>query len=183
MQTLVDRDWDRLPDLDTSEIAAALHGSGLEEIRARHIREVAVKLRDHFGSVTLEPLRSWPDDECTRFLTALPGVGTKTALCVEMYALDRQVFPADAHCIRVLKRLGVVPPYIQHRPAQRLLANVVPAELSYKLHVNLVAHGQQVCRPRQPRCNQCVVRGFFRIPMEQAEAAAEVSPTYPASTR
>lgn len=164
LQALVGRDWNRLPATGQREIAAVLHGSGLEDIRAEHIREVAIQLQNRFGAVTLEPLRSWSDSECLKFLTGLPGVGAKTALCVEMYTLDRQVFPADAHCIRVLKRLGIVPVHMQHRPAQRLLAKVVPAEVAYKLHVNLLSHGKRICKARQPQCAECAIRRFCRFP-------------------
>lgn len=162
LEVLVGHDWNRLPEISEKDLAATLHGSGLEEIRAHQIHLVAVTLRERFGRITLDPLRNWSDDACFRFLTELPGVGAKTALCVMMYTLGRQVFPADAHCIRILKRMGVIPEHLEHRPAQRLLAKLVPGEFAYKLHVNLVAHGQAVCRAVDPQCDQCVIRQYCR---------------------
>ncbi len=178
LQTLVGHDWNRLVEADEKEIAAALYGSGLEEIRASHIQQVAVSLMERFGSVTLEPLRDWSDDDCLKFLTGLAGVGAKTALCVMLYTLDRQVFPADAHCIRILKRMGVIPEHLEHRPAQRTLARLVPPHLAYKLHVNLVAHGQAVCRAGQPHCDHCMVREHCRTGWSQAAHAAEDEAQY-----
>lgn len=150
--------WQDLLSMDNLRLEAVLAGSGLEATRAQHLRQVVQSLQDHFGTVTLDPLREWPDADCLRFLTSLPGVGAKTALCVMMYGLGRQVFPADAHCIRILQRMGVIPAHLQHRPAQRRLACLVPPNLAYKLHVNLVAHGQTVCRAARPLCGSCVIR-------------------------
>ena len=53
---------------------------------------------------------------------------------------------------RVLSRLG---PYrelgldldgLDHKQLQAILANLVPPDLRYSLHVNLVCHGREVCR-------------------------------------
>lgn len=41
-------------------------------------------------------------------LTALPGIKAKSAYCVMMYALKRSVFPADAHCLRIASRMGLI---------------------------------------------------------------------------
>lgn len=166
------RGWDGLLGLTQVELVRLLWGSGLEEIRAGHLLAVAGLLRDRFGAVTLEPLRQWPDDECLAFLMSLPGMGMKTALCVMLYGLDRPVFPADAHCIRVLKRMGVIDARLAHRPAQRELARIVPGHLGYVLHVNLVAHGQQICTARRPRCAECVVANYCLLG-EAAQQAAE----------
>lgn len=165
--------WDSLLQLTREQLAELLHGSGLETIRAGHLLEVAGLLRARFGSVTLEPLRQWSDDECLNFLVSLPGMGMKTALCVMLYGLDRQVFPADAHCIRVLQRMGVIDTRLSHRPAQRELARMVPGHLGYVLHVNLVAHGQQVCTARHPRCGECVVASYCRWGTVTVQAAEE----------
>lgn len=169
LQELVGHDWNHLPDTDEKDIAAAIYGSGLEEIRAAHLRMVAAILRERFGAVTLDPIREWSDEECISFLTRLPGVGAKTALCVMMYTLGRQVFPADAHCIRVLKRMGVIPTHLEHRPAQRLLAQAVPGNLAYGLHATLVAHGQQVCRAATSCCDDCCLIRWCRYAADRKQ--------------
>lgn len=171
-------DWNDLLTHTPAELATAIRGSGLEEIRAAHIRQVVDHLSGRFGSVTLDPLRTWSDAECLKFLASLPGVGAKTAYCLMMYAMDRQVFPADAHCIRVLQRVGVIPAHLAHRPAQRQLAGLVPPHLAYKLHVNLVAHGQQVCRAVRPACTACAIREHCAYPSYRAEQAAERPDAY-----
>lgn len=154
--------WDGLLQLAHDELVKLLAGSGLETVRAGHLLKVAGLLRAQFGSVTLEPIRQWADGECLKLLVSLPGVGMKTALCVMLYGLNRPVFPADTHCIRVLKRMGVIDAHLSHGRSQQELARIVPGHLGYVLHVNLVAHGQQVCTAHNPRCGECVVANYCR---------------------
>jgi endonuclease III len=67
-----------------------------------------------------------------------------------MYSFGRQVFPADTHVGRVLSRLG---PYRElglslegrdHKKLQGDLADLVPPNPRYGLHVNLAQRGQSV---------------------------------------
>jgi tetratricopeptide (TPR) repeat protein len=62
---------------------------------------------------------------------------------------------------RVLSRLG---PYRElglslegrdHKQLQRDLAELIPPNLRYSLHVNLVMHGRTVCRSIGPLCERC----------------------------
>ena len=48
-------------------------------------------------------LRSMADAEVEHYLTSLPGVARKTALCVMLYTLDREVLPVDTHVWRVAR--------------------------------------------------------------------------------
>ena len=77
-----------------------------------------------------------------------------------MYSFGRKVFPADTHVGRVLTRIG---PYrelglsldgLDHKKLQRELAELMPPNLRYSLHVNLVEHGRAVCRSPKPLCEQ-----------------------------
>ncbi|MBS3976243.1 MAG: hypothetical protein KGZ75_05900 [Syntrophomonadaceae bacterium] len=151
---------DMLLDMDETQLYNLLYSCGLQHMRVKNIGDVAEFLFHQFGRITLDPLREKSNEDCLSFLTSLPGVGTKTALCVMMYALDRKVFPADTHCIRVLKRLGTIPWRLDHRQAQRELSKQVPPDLAFKLHVNLIAHGQQICRPQKQECIQCTINSY-----------------------
>ncbi len=45
-----------------------------------------------------------------RYLTALPGVGRKTAACVLLFALGKHDVPVDTHVSRVGMRLELLRP-------------------------------------------------------------------------
>ncbi len=150
-----------------------LYGSGLEETRTQDIREALIRIKTEMGELSLNPLMPSTNPVCERFLTSLPGVGTKSARCLMMYTLGRKTFPADAHCIRVLSRIGVIRKSRDHREDQEKLADLVPANLAYKLHVNLVAHGQEICSAANPRCTKCPLTRFCKTPRSQILTAPE----------
>lgn len=148
-------DWEELLRRPDAEILRVLRSGGMAEVKLARLRAQIEQIRSAFGRVTLEPLRDMGDQEAEKFLTALPGVGPKAARCVLMYSLDRAVFPADSHCLRVLGRLGFAPPELDRKAAHDFLQNLVPPPIRHTLHVNLVHHGRLICIPMSPRCDRC----------------------------
>lgn len=150
--------WEDLLGAPTEELASIIRYCGLEKRKAADLKLVLAKIRERFGQLSLDDLRDW-DDRCIKgFLTSLPGVGLKSARCISMYSLDREVFPIDVHVWRVLKRVGLVRG--GRVPTDRqanAIQDLVPPELRYTLHVNLVAHGREVCRPQAPACERCPI--------------------------
>jgi endonuclease III len=51
----------------------------------------------------------------------------------------------------VTKRLGWVPARASREQVHVRLEKMVPPELYYPLHLDLIAHGRTICKPR-PRC-------------------------------
>jgi len=152
-------DWAAVREKGVNYLRDRTYSLGMINQRVEDIEKALTLIVQKLGSLDLTALHGWTDDACEAFLTSLPGVGTKTARCVMLYTLGREVFPADAHCIRVLSRLGVIPMDLakNHRRAQRELLDLVPGDISYDLHLNLVAHGQDVCTARNPSCDRCVL--------------------------
>jgi endonuclease III len=91
------------------------------------------------------------------FLTHLPGLGPKSALCVMMYSLDFDVFPVDVHVNRVAARIGAIPSGLKHYQAQQRLPALVPKGLSRKLHIAFVVHGRKICFSKRPACERCPI--------------------------
>ena len=60
------------------------------------------------GEPDLSGLEALSDEQATRFLTELPGVGPKTAACVLLFSLGRPVMPVDTHVHRLALRLGLI---------------------------------------------------------------------------
>ena len=150
--------WDTLPDTHGPQVAEVIADAGLGRQKARHIVAIAEALQEAFGAVTLGPLTELPDDEVQAFLTSLPGVGVKTAKCVMLFSMGRQVLPVDAHVERVATRAGLVEPATSKQRTHEVLEAVVPSALRRDFHVNAIAHGRAVCRARDPDCGACVIR-------------------------
>lgn len=160
--------WDELLDADRDEVEALLSSSGLGDKKTASIFGALSRLKERFGSCTLEPARMWSDEELETFLCSLPELHRKSAYCIMMYAFGRPVFPVDTHVGRTLSRLG---PYrelgldlggMDHKRLQTVLADLVPPPIRYSLHVNLLMHGRDVCRAVKPLCGECSVRSFCR---------------------
>lgn len=139
-------------------VAKAIEPGGLQNKKAHAITEIASRLKETYGRVTLAPLERMDTEEAEKLLTSLPGVSTKTARCVLMYALDRPVFPVDVHCYRVAQRLGWAPndePLTKRRTDA--LQDGVPEHLRHDLHVGMVLLSRHYCRPKAPICSECPV--------------------------
>jgi len=159
------RRWDDVTPDRLPELESLLIPGGLGRLKARQIVSIIGRLRADFGQATLAPLRAMRDDEAEAYLTSLWGVSRKVAKCVEMYAMGRQVLPVDVHVHRVAGRLGF---RVKKRPdtSQDWIEDAVPPDLRYGFHVNAIAHGRAVCRPRRPACDTCCVASWCRYNQE-----------------
>ncbi|HYT93092.1 MAG TPA: DNA (cytosine-5-)-methyltransferase [Gemmataceae bacterium] len=121
------------------------------------------------GDLTLEYLRDLNASAAEGFLLSLPGIGVKSARCVQSYALQLDRFAVDTHIQRILNRLGIV------RDARAkfdhdAFEQAVPPRLRRQLHVNLIHHGRAVCT-KKPQCGSCVLVSF--CPPASRPAAAK----------
>ena len=98
--------YELLTAVSTNKISSTISWGGLQNQKAAIAKEIIRRLIGSFGRPTLTPLKKMSDEECESYLMSLPGVGKKVARCVMLYSLDRQVFPVDAHCWRISRRLG-----------------------------------------------------------------------------
>jgi endonuclease III len=140
--------------LRVSEVEDAIRPGGLSVTKSPRIQEA---LRGCGEVIDLSWLRDAPRDQAIDFLTSLPGVGRKTAACVLIFSFDRPEIPVDTHVYRVGGRLGLFRERASFEEAHDAMLRVVDPEDAYELHINLIRHGRQVCRPR-PRCEQCALR-------------------------
>lgn len=145
--------WDQVRDADVGDIEDAIRPGGLANTKGPRIQEILRSL----GNDDLQWLREAPRDDAIAFLVALPGVGRKTAACVLIFSFGRPEIPVDTHVHRVGKRLGLISPTASFEQAHDELRSIVDPEDAWELHINLIAHGRAVCRPR-PRCEECGLR-------------------------
>jgi endonuclease III len=164
------RSWRRVLEASDAELEELIRFGGFARRKVRLLKSLLEQIAAQKGKVSLRYLAREPDESALEQLCALPGVGMKTAKCVLMYALDREVLPVDTHVWRIAQRLGWVEggKHPDERRAEAL-EQAVPAELRPSLHVTMVAHGRAVCRAR-PRCDVCVLARM--CPSAKPERAA-----------
>lgn len=132
------------------DLERAIHSTGFFRAKARHLIGLSQALvRDHGGEVPL----SWDA------LTALPGVGRKTAGVVLSVFAGEPAIIVDTHFGRVSRRLGFT---AETDPAkvERDIARALPADRWTLFSHRLNMHGRGACVARKPRCADCPVKEF-----------------------
>jgi endonuclease-3 len=89
-------------------------------------------------------------------LTALPGVGRKTANVVLGHALGVPGLPVDRHVLRVAGRLGIADGDDPVKVEAQLCA-ALPKKIWTLASDTLILHGRRICRPK-PLCERCAAR-------------------------
>ena len=89
-------------------------------------------------------------------LTALPGVGRKTANVVLNCAWGEETFAVDTHVLRVGNRTGLAKGKTPEA-VEAQLERKVPAPFRQGAHHWLILHGRYTCKARTPECWRCVV--------------------------
>jgi endonuclease-3 len=146
--------WAAVRDAPVEEVEEAIRPGGLSRQKAPRIQEV---LKGVGPDLDLDWLETAERDEAMRFLTGLPGVGRKTAACVQVFTWDRPEIPVDVHVYRVGGRLGLFRPNATFDEAHDEMLALVDPEDSYEFHMNVIRHGRELCRPT-PKCELCELR-------------------------
>ena len=143
--------WPDAASLAAAEPAAlekAIHSTGFFRNKAKAIREASADIvAKHGGQVprTLEEL------------TALRGVGRKTANVVLGVAFGVPALVVDTHVGRLTRRMGFSratdPVKLEHE-----MMKIVPRDSWVRFAHLLIAHGRAVCTARRADCDQCPVR-------------------------
>lgn|SRR3989338_1251989 len=130
-----------------AEIIRLIKRVGFYRRKADRIKKIAgILLEKHNGKVPGK------FDE----LTALPGVGRKTANCVLVYAFKKPSIPVDTHVHRVSNRIGLVRTKTPEETEMKLM-KTIPKKHWMSINELLVKHGQTICRPVNPKCEKCPI--------------------------
>ncbi len=147
--------WQSVAHAGLPALRTAIRVGGMANQKAPRIRAALRSIRRQYGRFSLEALRSIPDQEAMDRLMALEGVGVKTAACVLLFSLGRDVFPVDTHVHRVCNRLGLVRRCPTPEKTFAAMRGLVPPRKAYSLHTNMIRFGRRICRSASPLCDRC----------------------------
>jgi len=147
--------WKKVAEAPVGAIASAIRVGGMKNQKSGRIKALLRTVHKDYGSYRLRGIEKMKNDEVISTLTAYHGIGFKTAACVLLFSLRREVFPVDTHIHRICNRLGLVK---TKNPDQTFEAmkSLVPTGKSYSFHTNLIRFGRTVCLAQRPRCGQCL---------------------------
>jgi endonuclease-3 len=136
---------------DQAELEGVIYTTGFFRAKAKNLIAMAQKIAAEHGGEIPRDLDA---------LTALPGVGRKTANVVlgTAFGLATGVV-VDTHVKRLARRLGLTGSTDPKVIEQELMA-IVPRKEWINLSHRLIAHGRRVCGAARPRCPECAMTGF-----------------------
>lgn len=152
------RTWEDVLAAPEEELGEVIKSSGFYRLKAQRIKATLSEINNRVGRLDLALLREMDINGAMDWLTSLHGIGPKTAAILLLFHFGRPVLPVDTHVWRVAKRLGLVPNNFTREKTQARLQNVVPQPCMLSMNHNLVTHGREVCKARNPRCEACFLR-------------------------
>ena len=139
---------------DPAVFETEIRPTGFFRAKTRSVTGMARALLERHGGEVPQTLEN---------LTALPGVGRKTANVVLGNAFGIPGIAVDTHVFRVTQRLGLAksdtPDEIEAQ-----LREVVPRSRWTRFCHLIQAHGRRVCHARTPACPTCPVRALCPWP-------------------
>jgi endonuclease-3 len=147
-------------DVPPLELERDIHSTGFFRNKAKAVKAASAALLGKHSGVVPQTMEE---------LTALPGVGRKTANVVLGNAYDRnEGIVVDTHVARVAGRLGFTqesdPVKIEHD-----LMKLVPQAEWTKFAHRLIIHGRTICIARKPKCSECLLNELCPSAQEPLE--------------
>ncbi|RMH55134.1 MAG: hypothetical protein D6679_12215 [Candidatus Hydrogenedentota bacterium] len=151
--------WRAIEKAPLSVVRNCLRVCGLAETKTRALRSLLKALRKETGGYSLERFLAGCDtDQALDKLSALPGIGVKTAAVTLAEGFGADLCPVDTHVHRVSGRLGVVSPSGGRNGTFRELRKILPPGTAHAFHHLFLSHGRAVCTARRPKCDSCPIR-------------------------
>ncbi len=146
--------WNELAELTPTKIEKYIKVAGLGKQKSKAIYELLQSLKKKEKSVSLDHIKIKNNAEILEELTSYNGVGVKTASCVLLFSLGRNVCPVDTHVHRTLNRIGLVETNTPEKTFYKILNNI-PEKTAHSFHTNLIRLGREICKPTNPNCSIC----------------------------
>ena len=146
--------WNAVADAPRSKIEDAIRIAGLGKQKSSAIKESLTTLKKKNGKIDLRYIKKMNDDEIINELTSINGIGVKTASCVLLFSLDRNVCPIDTHVHRTLNRIGLVKTKSPDKTFQKINEKLLEGT-AHHFHTNLIKLGREICKPTKPSCSIC----------------------------
>jgi endonuclease-3 len=128
-----------------AEVEELVRPTGFYRNKAKAVRELSAAIVRRHGGVVPATMEE---------LTALPGVGRKTASVLLGACFGVPALPVDTHVGRVSFRLGLTGSKDPLR-IEEDLARAIPSERWWEFATRLGWHGRKTCAARKPACEEC----------------------------
>jgi endonuclease-3 len=148
-------DWAAVEAAPIAELTDVIRPGGLANQKAPRIQAALRAIAANGQGHSLEFLRDKPPLEARDWLSAIPGIGKKTASVVLLFSFATPLMPVDRHVHRVSHRIGLIPPDADPDEAHDLFLAMLRPDQMYETHVSLISHGRRTCHAQKPDCEHC----------------------------
>lgn len=147
-------------ELTPEQLEPLISSCGLYKNKAKNIIATSRLLMERYGG---EVPRNKEE------LTALPGVGGKTANVILAVGFGIPALAVDTHVFRVANRLGLAQTKTPEQTEAALCA-IIPQEKWADAHHWLIWHGRKICSARNPSCERCPLAALCAYHRQAAAA-------------
>jgi len=133
---------------DLSELEEDIRPTGFYHNKAKNIIGCARMLLEKHGGQVPDTIEE---------LTALPGVGRKTANVIRGNIYHQPSIVVDTHVKRISKKLGLTKEEDPEKIEFELM-EVLPEEYWILYNIHIIQLGRTVCTARSPKCGECFLK-------------------------
>ena len=137
---------------DVSELEKYIKSCGFYRNKAKNIIESSRQIIELHGGKLPNTMEE---------LTALAGVGRKTANLILGDVFSLPAIVVDTHCIRLTNRFGLVNDKDPVR-IEKALSKILEPQSSGRFCHQIVYHGRALCTARNPKCSDCPVKPYCK---------------------
>jgi endonuclease-3 len=137
---------------DICEMERDIHSVGFYRSKAKNIINTARIIHEKYNDEVPSKLEE---------LTALPGVGRKTANVIRGNIFHDPSIVVDTHVKRISKRLG----FTKETDPDKVefdLMRVLPKDHWIVYNIQIITFGRQICTARAPKCSECFLKDICK---------------------
>ena len=139
-------------EADLKELEADIKSTGFYHNKAKNIIACMKTVRDQFGGEIPQGIED---------LTALAGVGRKTANVIRGNIFGDPSVVVDTHVKRISNRLGFTENEDPEKIEQDLM-KVLPKDHWILYNIQIIAFGRGICTARSPKCTECRLQKYCK---------------------
>lgn len=135
---------------DLKELEQDIKPTGFYHNKAKNIIGCAKAICERYGGEVPRRLEE---------LTALPGVGRKTANVIRGNIYHDPSIVVDTHVKRISRRLGFTEETDPEKVEYELM-KVLPKDHWILYNIQIITFGRQICFARSPKCEECFLQKY-----------------------
>ena len=137
-------------NISEGDLANAIYPVGFYKNKAKQIIELSKTIVEKLNGKVPDTIEN---------LTKFNGVGRKTANLVLAKGFGIPAICVDVHVHRIFNRIGYVTTKTPDE-TEFALREKLPQKYWLDINTLMVTHGQNVCKPTKPKCDECPIREF-----------------------